>query len=66
MKKFRIQLKETGTFINEFNSLEQALVELKLYELYDYKDGVYTPNFYEIVKNEPIEKKQNKLIKQLN
>ena len=66
MKKFRIQLKETGTFINEFNSLEQALIELKLYELYDYKDGVYTPNFYEIVKIEPIEKKQNKLIKQLN
>ena len=63
MKKFKIQSKETGTFINEFNSMEQALIELKLYELYDHKDGVYTPGFYEIVENEQNEKK---LTKQLN
>ena len=63
MKKFKIQSKETGTFIDEFNSMEQALIELKLYELYEHKDGVYTPNSYEIVENEP---KQTKLIKQLN
>jgi hypothetical protein len=43
--------------------MEQALIELKLYELYDHKDGVYTPGFYEIVENEQNEKK---LTKQLN
>ena len=63
MKKFKIQLTETKTFISEFNTLERAMVELKLYELYDYKDGVYTPNFYEIVE---FEKQDKKLTKQLN
>jgi hypothetical protein len=63
MKKFKIQSKETKTFINEFNSMEQALIELKLYEMYDHKDGVFTPNSYEIIENEP---KQTKLTKQLN
>ena len=63
MKKFKIQSKKTGTFIDEFNSMEQALIELKLYELYDHKDGVFTPNSYEIVESEP---KQTKLTKQLN
>jgi hypothetical protein len=63
MKKFKIQLKENKTFIDEFNTMEQALIELKLYELYDHKDGVYTPNSYEIVENEP---KKIKLTKELN
>jgi len=63
MKKFQIRVKPTGTIINEFNSLKHAMVEVKLYELYDYKDGVYTPNFYEIVENKIEEKK---LTKQLN
>jgi hypothetical protein len=49
--------------MNEFNSLEQAKIELKLYELYDYKDGIYSPDSYEIVE---IEQKQKKLNKQLN
>jgi len=63
MKKFKIQLTETKTFISEFNTLERAMVELKLYELYDYKDGVYTPNFYEIIE---FEKQDKKLTKELN
>ena len=63
MKQFKIQSKETGAFMNEFNSLEQAKIELKLYELYDYKDGIYSPDSYEIVE---IEQKQKKLNKQLN
>jgi hypothetical protein len=63
MKKFKIQLKETGTFLNEFNSLEQAKIELKLYELYDHKDGIYSPDSYEIIENE---QEQKKLNKQLN
>lgn len=63
MKKFKIQSKETGALMNEFNSLEQAKIELKLYELYDHKDGIYNPDSYEIIE---IEQKQKKLIKQLN
>lgn len=63
MKKFKIQSKETGALMNEFNSLEQAKIELKLYELYDHKDGIYSPDSYEIVE---IEQKQKKLNKQLN
>jgi len=50
--KYIIQEKSTGTLINKFNSLEQAKIELKLYELYDHKDGIYTPDTYEIVENE--------------
>jgi hypothetical protein len=56
MKKFKIQLKETGAFLNEFNSLEQAKIELKLYELYDHKDGIYSPDSYEIIENEQEQK----------
>ena len=63
MKKFKIQSKETGAFMNEFNSLEQAKIELKLYELYDHKDGIYSPDSYEIIENE---QEQKKLNKQLN
>lgn len=63
MKKFKIQERGTGTLINEFNSLEQAKIELKLYELYDHKDGIYVPDAYEIVENQP---KKIKLTKQLN
>ena len=63
MKKFKIQLKKTKTLINEFNSLEQAKIELKLYELYDHKDGIYTLDAYEIIENE---QKKIKLTKELN
>ena len=63
MKKFKIQSKETGALMNEFNSLEQAKIELKLYELYDHKDGIYSPDSYEIIDNE---QEQKKLNKQLN
>ena len=63
MKKFKIQSKETGAFLNEFNSLEQAKIELKLYELYDHKDGIYSPDSYEIIENK---QEQKKLTKQLN
>ena len=55
MKQFKIQSKETGSLMNEFNSIEQAKIELKLYELYDHKDGIYSPDSYEIVE---IEQKQ--------
>ena len=61
--KYIIQERSTGTLMSDFNSLEQAKIELKLYELYDHKDGIYSPDSYEIVE---IEEKQKKLNKQLN
>lgn len=61
-KNFKIQTKETGTFIDAFDTIEQARIELKLYELYDHKDGVYTSGFYEIV---PMVE-QNNINKKLN
>ena len=58
--KYIIQERSTGTLMSEFNSLEQAKIELKLYELYDHKDGIYSPDSYEIIEIE-IEKKQKKI-----
>ena len=63
--KYIIKQRSTSTIISEFNSLEQAKIELKLYELYDHKDGIYSPDSYEIIEIE-IDQKQKKLNKQLN
>jgi len=63
--KYIIQERSTGTLMSDFNSFEQAKIELKLYELYDHKDGIYSPDSYEIIEID-IEQKQKKLNKQLN
>ena len=44
--------RETGTGIDIFDSPEEAERALKEYENDDMKEGVYTPDFYEIVKVE--------------
>jgi len=62
--KYIIQERSTGTLMSDFNSFEQAKIELKLYELYDHKDGIYSPDSYEIIEID-IEQKQKKLNKQL-
>ena len=41
--------RETGTRIDIFDTLEEAERALKEYESDDKKEGVYTPDFYEIV-----------------
>ena len=41
--------RETGTGIDIFDTLEEAERALKEYENDDVKEGVYTPDFYEIV-----------------
>lgn len=48
-KKYIIQDRETGTFIDEFNSYTEALKGLEEFENDDKKEGIYTPDFYEIV-----------------
>lgn len=45
---YAIQDKETGTRIDIFDTLEEAERALKEYENDDVKEGVYTPDFYEI------------------
>ena len=40
--------RETGTGIDIFGTLEEAERALKEYENDDMKEGVYTPDFYEI------------------
>lgn len=49
---YAIQDRETGTRIDIFGTLEEAERVLKEYENDDMKDGVYTPDFYEIVEVE--------------
>jgi len=49
MKTYIIQQKETGTLIEEFISLIEAQEALKEYEEMDKNEGVYTPDFYEII-----------------
>jgi hypothetical protein len=52
MKKFILQTKETGAFIDEFTSIIDAQEELKDYEKCDKSEGNYTTEFYEIVEKE--------------
>lgn len=49
MNKFIIQDKEAGNYIASFATLEEAQQALQEYETQDKADGLYTPNFYEIV-----------------
>ena len=40
--------RETGTVIDEFATLAEAEAAVKEYEETDEKEGIYTPDFYEI------------------
>ena len=41
--------RETGTFIEECESIEQARELIKKYEAEDMSNGLYEENFYDIV-----------------
>lgn len=41
--------RETGTLIDEFKTVEEALEEIKRYETIDKKDGIHEPNYYDVV-----------------
>lgn len=47
---YMVQDKETGTKIDGASTLNGALRLVASYESMDKRDGIYTPNFYEIVK----------------
>lgn len=40
---------ETGTFIDEFNTIEEAIAAIAEYETADKADGVYEEDFYDVV-----------------
>ena len=42
--------RETGTFVDEFETLAEAEAELTRFEASDKDDGIFEENFYEIVK----------------
>lgn len=48
MKKYYTADRETGTIIDEFNTIEDAMVAIKQYEIQDIKEGFYEDNFYEV------------------
>lgn len=41
--------RETGSFIEEIDNIDDGLALIREYEAEDKKDGTYTPNFYDIV-----------------
>lgn len=49
---YATQDRETGTRIDIFGTLEEAKKALEEYEYVDMMEGVYTPDFYEIVEVE--------------
>ena len=44
--------KETGTFIDTVKSLDEGLILIAEYEREDKEDGIYTPDFYDVVDEE--------------
>lgn len=51
-KKFIVRDSIAGNVIEYFNSLEEAKKCIKLFEIQDKREGIYTPNFYEIYDTE--------------
>lgn len=60
MKNYKIQDTEAGNFIEEFDTLQKAKNMLANYESQDKKEGVYVPDFYEIVQQKMIVKSNAK------
>jgi hypothetical protein len=49
---YAIQQKETGTVIDKYDTIEQAKKALKFFEEVDESEGIFEPEFYEIVETE--------------
>lgn len=47
--KFYTADRETGTFIDEVGSIEEALQLIEKYEAIDIDRGIYEPGFYDVV-----------------
>lgn len=46
--RFYTANRETGTFIDEFDTYEEAKKAIEEYEAQDKTDGIYEADFYEI------------------
>lgn len=46
--KFYTANREVGTFIDEFDTYEEARKAIEEYETQDKKDGIYEADFYEV------------------
>lgn len=46
-----VRQRQTGFEIDEFSNLSEAVEKLQAFESEDLKDGVFEPDFYEIVDN---------------
>ena len=46
---FIIRDREAGNYISQHNTYEEAMKAYNMYEADDKNDGVYTPDFYEII-----------------
>ena len=44
--------KETGSFIESYDSISDARKAIEGYEEQDKAEGIYTPNFYDVVNDE--------------
>ena len=53
MSTYIIQDTEAGNHIRTFNSYAQAIAALDRYEQKDREEGIYVPNYYQIVEAEP-------------
>ena len=52
--KIYVSNRETGTFIEEVATIEAGKNLIKEYEADDKKNGIYEPDFYDIVDDEHI------------
>jgi hypothetical protein len=49
MKTYKIVCKETGSIIETFATYEEAQSALFKFEYQDFKDGIFSKDFYEII-----------------
>lgn len=52
--KLYVADKETGTFIDEVESIDEGLKLIDQYEAIDQEEGNYSPNFYDVVDEEHV------------
>lgn len=48
MKKYYVASKESGDFIDSFETVTEAAQAIKKYEEQDKEEGIYEDDFYEI------------------
>lgn len=49
MKKYIVTDSQTNTFIDQFDSFEEAQKEIEKFERHDKSEGIFTENFYQII-----------------